>query len=90
MSDFPKTTVYVLRSETDSSKHQVGLTSNLARRLAGHDAGLNVQTARARPWRVIVSMELVDYKTAARFERYQNPGPGRAFAARRFCPASCG
>jgi predicted GIY-YIG superfamily endonuclease len=70
VSDLPKTIVYILRSETDLSKHYVGLTSDLVRRLAEHNAGLNVHTARARRWRVLVSMEFVAEKTAACFERY--------------------
>jgi predicted GIY-YIG superfamily endonuclease len=57
-------------------------------RLAGHNAGLNVHTARARPWRLLVSIEFIDEKTAARFERYLKSGFGRAFALRHFCPAS--
>jgi predicted GIY-YIG superfamily endonuclease len=64
VSDFRKTTVYVLRSELDSSKHRVGLTSDLVQRLAGHNAGLNVHTARARPWRLLVSIEFIDEKGA--------------------------
>ncbi len=88
MPGLPKTIVYVLRSETDSSKHYVGLTSDLARRVAGHNAGLNVHTARAKSWRVLVSLNFVDEKTAARFERYLKTGSGRAFGLRHFCPDS--
>lgn len=86
MSDLPKTIVYILRSEIDESKHYVGLTSDLARRLARHNAGLNVHTARDRPWRLLVAIEFIDLKTAARFERYLKSGSGRTFALRHFCP----
>ncbi len=86
MSCPPKRVVYILRSETDPSKHYVGLTSNLARRLTCHNAGHNVHTARAKPWRLLVSLEFAEEKTAARFERYLKSGAGRAFALRHFSP----
>jgi predicted GIY-YIG superfamily endonuclease len=31
--------VYILRSETDPSRHYVGLTSHLLRRIRAHNAG---------------------------------------------------
>ena len=70
------------------SRHYVGLTSDLERRLAGHNAGQNIHTARARPWRQLVSIEFEGEKAAARFERYLKTGSGRAFALRHFCPVN--
>jgi predicted GIY-YIG superfamily endonuclease len=86
MSSPPRRSVYLLRSETNPSRHYVGLTSDLTRRLASHNAGLSVHTARARPWRLLVSISFADEATAARFERYLKSGSGRAFAVRHFCP----
>ena len=86
MDQPPRRTVYVLRSETDPSRHYVGLTSNLARRLACHNAAQNTHTAKLRPWRVLVALEFEHEETAARFERYLKRGSGRAFALRHFSP----
>lgn len=82
----PTRIVYILRSETDAGKHYVGLTSDLARRLGGHNAGQNVHTVRARSWRLFVSLEFADEKTAARFERYLKSGSGRASSLRHLAP----
>jgi putative endonuclease len=76
--------VYVLRSERDPERHYVALTSNVARRLDWHNDGLNVHTARNRPWFVVVSLEFADEQVARRFERYLKSGSGRAFAKRHF------
>ena len=76
--------VYVLRSERDPDRHDVEITSNVARRLAWHNDGFNVHTARNRPWIVVVSMEFADEHVARRFERYLKSGSGRAFAKRHF------
>ena len=79
-----KTVVYILRSDCDPEKHYTGLTSNVARRLAWHNAGQNVHTAANRPWSVIVTIEFHTEQAARRFERYLKSGSGRAFAKRHF------
>jgi putative endonuclease len=76
--------VYVLRSDIDPTRHYVGLTTALAQRLAWHNAGQNVHTARNRPWSVVVSLEFASREAAGRFERYLQSGSGRAFAKRHF------
>ena len=37
---------YIIRSENEPERRYVGLTANPATRLAAHNAGLNVSTAR--------------------------------------------
>jgi putative endonuclease len=76
--------VYILRSLTEPGHHYVGLTSNVAARLAWNNAGLNTHTARHRPWPLLVFMEFHDEASAFRFERYLKTGSGRAFAKRHF------
>jgi putative endonuclease len=76
--------VYILRSESDPSRHYVGRTSNVDERLVWHNAGPCGYTRRHRPWRVLVSIEFSDEAGAARFERYLKSGSGRAFAKRHF------
>lgn len=84
MGESGKRFVYVLRSERDSARHYVGLTSDVLKRLQWHNAGQNIHTARDRPWGVIVSLEFKSEQTAIRFEQYLKTGSGRAFAKRHF------
>ncbi len=79
-----KNTVYILRSDSNQSRHYTGLTSDLEKRLKWHNAGQNVDTARDRPWTVVVAFHFADERVARRFERYLKSGSGRAFAKRRF------
>ncbi|HEU4678814.1 MAG TPA: GIY-YIG nuclease family protein [Terrimicrobiaceae bacterium] len=77
-----KTIVYMLRSDREPSRHYTGLTSNLERRLRWHNAGQNVDTARDRPWSVVVSFAFGNETIARKFERYLKSGSGREFAKR--------
>jgi putative endonuclease len=79
-----KRVVYVLRSERRPTRHYVGLTSDLQKRLACHNAGQNVQTIEDRPWSILVSIQFTNEAAAIRFERYLKSGSGRAFAKRHF------
>lgn len=78
--------VYVLRSESDLTRHYVGRTSNVDERLEWHNAGPSGYTIQHRPWSIVVSVEFPDEGAAARFERYLKSGSGRAFAKRHFAP----
>ena len=80
----PKNTVYILRSESNRSRHYTGLTSDLDKRLKWHNAGQNVDTARDRPWMLVVAFHFADERIARRFERYLKSGSGREFAKRHF------
>ena len=82
MQGLPKRFVYVLRSKS-SGKFYVGLTSDVHRRLAAHNAGNNRSTARHKPWEVIVTVEFQLERSAVRFERYLKSGSGWAFVKRR-------
>ena len=76
--------VYVLRSDRHLERHYVGVTSDVPERVCWHNAGLNVHTARDRPWHVIVAVEFRTEEAALDFERYLKTGSGRAFAKRHF------
>ena len=78
----PKKLVYVLRSLSDRDRYYTGVTSNVRLRLAAHNAGECVHTARHRPWKVDVVIEFVDERRAIAFERYLKSGSGVAFAKR--------
>lgn len=62
----PKRFVYVLVSEADPHRHYVGLTSNVATRLAVHNSGGSQHTAADRPWKLIVSLEFSDERRPIR------------------------
>jgi putative endonuclease len=80
----PRRCVYILRSTLDPARHYVGLTADVPKRLASHNAGQNLATARLRPWRLLVSLQFSDEHSAIAFERYLKSGSGRAFATRHF------
>ena len=76
--------VYILRSDRDPSRHYVGLTEDVERRLGWHNTAPTGFTADNRPWSVVVAIEFAAESTARRFERYLKSGSGRAFAKRHF------
>jgi len=81
-----KRLVYVLKSATPKARYYIGLTSDVPTRLADHNAGRCLHTARYRPWQLHVTIELPDEERAIAFERYLKTGSGRAFAKRHFEP----
>jgi len=84
MSEQPKRFVYVLENLKATARHYVGLTSNVPRRLAAHNAGTSLYSARYRPWRLRVAIEFADASGAAAFEKHLKTPSGRAFAKRHF------
>ena len=79
----PKRYVYVIRSEP-TGRTYIGLTSDFQKRLAAHNAGQNVSTAKHRPWHPVTLTEFQTETSAARFERYLKSGSGRAFVRTHF------
>jgi predicted GIY-YIG superfamily endonuclease len=84
MHGIEKRIVYILRSDSDPSRHYVGITNNLRDRLEWHNEGPGGHTLRHRPWSLVVSMEFPDERVAVRFEKYLKSGSGRAFTKRHF------
>lgn len=76
--------VYLLRSVNEPGRPDVGLTSDVAVRLAAHNTGRSPHTARFKPWELVVSLEFADEHGAVCFERYLKSGSGRAFVKRHF------
>ncbi|HKW01087.1 MAG TPA: GIY-YIG nuclease family protein [Vicinamibacterales bacterium] len=76
--------VYVLKSNSFPPRYYTGLTSDLKRRLAEHNAGSHAYTARYRPWSLDVVIEFADERRALAFEQYLKSGSGVAFAMRHF------
>ena len=75
--------VYILESLTSAGGFYIGLTDDMAHRLAKHNEGGVPHTARLRPWRVKTAIAFRDRTKAAAFEKYQKSPSGRAFAKKR-------
>ena len=84
MSYPPKRFVYIIVSVNRPDRRHVGLTADVTRRLAAHNAGQNRSTVPWRPWRLEVCVEFRSERTACRFEKYLKSGAGHAFANRHF------
>ena len=80
----PRRFVYIITSTVKAATYYVGVTSDMPSRLAAHNAGLNVHTARDRPWRTLIVIEFDEEAPALRFEKYLRTGSGREFARRHF------
>jgi putative endonuclease len=52
--------------------------------LAAHNAGKSKDTAKFKPWKMVVAMRFEDDQKAFAFERYLKFGSGHAFANRHF------
>ena len=76
--------VYVLESQKDPERHYVGLTSDVTTRVTVHNSGGSHHTASMRPWRLLVTLEFSNERSAVLFEQYLKSGSGRAFAKRHF------
>ena len=74
--------VYVLKNGAVPPRYYTGLTSDVARRLAEHNTGNCIHTAKYRPWSIDIVIEFSDERRAVAFERYLKSGSGVAFAHR--------
>ena len=84
MDGVEKRIVYIIRSDSDLSRHYVGITSDVRDRLDWHNYGPSGHTISYRPWSLVVSMEFRTEKAARHFEKYLKSGSGRAFTKRHF------
>jgi len=78
------TYVYLLESLGTPTARYVGMTADLKRRLAEHNAGKSTHTAKFTPWRIVTYVAFSNEAKAAEFERYLKSGSGHAFANKRF------
>lgn len=75
--------VYLLQSEARLDQRYVGVTSNLRRRLADHNAGKSPHTSKFTPWKLVTYLAFSDPRKAETFEHYLKSGSGHAFARKR-------
>lgn len=76
--------VYILKSEKDSRRFYMGLTSNLKRRFTEHNCGDSTYTAQYLPWKLINYFAFTNKEKAEAFEHYLKSGAGRRFQLRHF------
>ena len=76
--------VYLIRSLSHPDQRYVGLTQDLKRHIAQHNAGKTRSTRSHRPWETVVAIYFADPANAQAFERYLNHGSGHTFANRHF------
>ncbi len=75
--------IYFLESSKAAGQRYVGLTSDLKRRIAEHNAGKSPHTSKFRPWRLVTYVAFSDECKAADFEQYLKSGSGHAVARKR-------
>ncbi len=75
--------VYLLQSEAVAGQRYVGVTSDLRRRFAAHNAGKSPHTSKYVPWKLVAYVAFSDERKAETFERYLKSGSGHAFARKR-------
>jgi putative endonuclease len=61
-------------------QRHVGVTADLKRQLAQHNAEISAHTSKFMPWRFVTYVAFSDQSKAAAFERYPKSGSGHAFA----------
>jgi predicted GIY-YIG superfamily endonuclease len=76
--------VYLLQSVDFPKETYVGLTDDLKKRLAAHNAGQSSHTSKFKPWQLVTYVAFSDEAKAVAFERYMKSSSGRAFAKKRF------
>ncbi|MCK1281753.1 GIY-YIG nuclease family protein [Bradyrhizobium sp. 61] len=76
--------VYLLESDAFGGQRYIGLTANLKKRLADHNAGKSPHTSKYMPWRLVTYVAFSNIEKARAFERYLKSGSGHAFAKKRF------
>ena len=76
--------VYLIKSEADPGRRNVGFTTDLKKRIKTRNAGGSIHTAKYRPWNLISYHAFSDKRTAQEFEYYLKTASGRAFANKRF------
>lgn len=83
MTHIYSTRYYVYILKLSSSKHYVGFTTNLERRMEEHLSGQGGYTAQHLPVSLVNYFAFKTRNTAYEFEQYLKSGSGRAFMHKR-------
>ena len=73
---------YILESAVDS-KHYIGSTNELRRRVEEHNDGLVASTAPRRPLKLVSYIAVETESQARKLEKYLKTGSGFAFIKKR-------
>lgn len=76
--------VYSIKSELNSERYYVGITTDPHRRLEEHNARKSIHTNKFKPWKLEVYIAFSHKEKAEKFETYLKTGSGRAFCERHF------
>jgi len=60
--------VYLLESDAVKGQRYIGATTDLKRRLTGHNSGKSPHTSKYAPWRLVTCVAFSDESKAASFE----------------------
>jgi len=71
-------TLYIINSLVKKFRY-VGITNNLNKRIIQHNNGNNKSTRLYRPFELIYTENLINYKEARKRERFFKSGIGRKF-----------
>ncbi|MGA7826251.1 MAG: GIY-YIG nuclease family protein [Geobacteraceae bacterium] len=75
--------VYLICSKKSPSQTYVGLTHDVQKRHAAHNAGQSSHTSKYAPWELVAFLGFTEKAKAAAFEEYLKSGSGRAVAVKR-------
>ena len=75
--------VSLLQSTGVLGQDMSGVTSDLKKRLADHNAGKSRHTSKYVPWKLVTYVAFSDERKAESFEQYLKSGSGHAFAKKR-------
>ncbi len=76
--------VYILLSIKDPSKYYIGITQDLAKRIADHNQNRSGYAKRHAPRQVETHITFKNKELAYQFEQYLKVGSGHAFLKRHF------
>mgnify|MGYP001278532791 CR=1 FL=1 len=76
--------VYVIQSLAKPERHYVGWTADVASRVRSHNSGQSLQTARHRPWKLVVYAGFASAAHAERVVRDLKSASARALMSRYF------
>ena len=76
--------VYLIRSIEQPDQKYFGVTDDLKKRLAEHNAGKSIHTNKFKPWKLVTYIAFNDRNKAEAFEKYLKQGTGHAFAKKHF------
>ena len=75
--------VYIIRSIRFPDQEYTGASEHLKERIAEHNAGRSMHTAKFKPWKLVWYCAFSDKYKALAFEKYLKSHSGRAFAKKR-------